>query len=266
MKKGFTKFLSVTLALVMAFSVIPHAFAMSGDIDPAIIAETSQTAIQIEGEGIVLLKNEDDVLPLSEGKINVFGAGSVCPFIGGSGSGSVISEDPITFYDALEEQGIEYNNELRELYEEHCGTSVTPKTDNTVLNNLLALIFAKNSLDELDIKKLDDNIIANAKAFSDTAVVVIGRTGSEGTDLTEEILQLKEEEIALFEKLNANFENIIVLFNIANIMEMGWLEDYENIKAAAIIWIPGEFGMSAVAQVLNGKINPSGRLADTVAY
>ena len=59
MKKGFTKFLSVFLALVMAFSVIPHALAMSGDIDPAIIAETSQTAIQIEGEGLVLLKNED---------------------------------------------------------------------------------------------------------------------------------------------------------------------------------------------------------------
>ena len=266
MKRGFTKFLSVFLALVMAFSVIPHALAMSGDIDPAIIAETSQTAIQIEGEGIVLLKNEDNVLPLSDGKVNVFGAGSVCPFIGGSGSGSVISEDPVTFYDALEEQGIEYNEELRALYEKHCGTSVTPKTDNTVLNNLLALIFAKNSLDELNIKKLDDEIIANAKAFSDTAVVVIGRTGSEGTDLTEEILQLKEEEIALFEKLNAEFENIIVLFNIANIMEMGWLDDYEHIKAAAIIWIPGEFGMSAVAQVLNGKINPSGRLADTVAY
>lgn len=266
MKKGFTKFLSVFLALVMAFAVIPHAFAMSGDIDPDIIAETSQTAIQIEGEGLVLLKNEDNVLPLSGGKVNVFGAGSVCPFIGGSGSGSVISEDPITFYDALEEQNIEYNEELRALYEKYCDTSATPKTDNTVLNNLLALIFAKSSLDELDIKRLDDNVMSNAKAFSDTAVVIISRTSAEGQDLDEEVLQLKEEEIALFEKLNANFENIIVLFNTANVMEMGWLEDYENIKAAAIIWIPGEFGMSAVAQVLNGKINPSGKLADTVAY
>ncbi len=266
MKKGFSKFLSVFLALVMAFAVIPHAFAMSGDIDPDIIAETSQTAIQIEGEGLVLLKNEENILPLKGNKVNVFGAGSVCPFIGGSGSGSVISEDPVTFYDALEEQGIEYNGELRALYEKYCDTSATPKTDNTVLNNLLALIFAKSSLDELDIKKLDDEIIGNAKAFSDTAVVIISRTSAEGTDLTEEVLQLKEEEIALFEKLNANFENIIVLFNTANVMEMGWLEDYENIKAAAIIWIPGEFGMSAVAQVLNGKINPSGKLADTVAY
>lgn len=266
MKKRFTKFLSVFLALVMTFSVIPHALAMSGDINPDIIAETSQTAIQIEGEGLVLLKNEDDVLPLKNQKLNVFGAGSVCPFIGGSGSGSVISEDPVTFYDALEAENIEYNTQLRDLYEKHCGSNAMPKTDNTVLNNLLALMFAKSSLDELDINKLDDKVIGNAKAFSDTAVVIISRTSAEGTDLTEEVLQLKEEEIALFKKLNANFENIIVLFNIANVMEMGWLEDYENIKAAAIIWIPGEFGMTAVSQVLNGKINPSGKLADTVAY
>ena len=108
MNRKFKKLLSVFLAIVMAASVLTHAFAMSGDINPEIIAETSKTAVQIEAEGIVLLKNEDNTLPLEGKKLNVFGAGSVCPFIGGSGSGSVISEDPVTFYDALEEAGIEY--------------------------------------------------------------------------------------------------------------------------------------------------------------
>lgn len=266
MQKKFKKLLAVVLAIVMATSILPHAFAMSGDIDPDIIAETSQTAIQIEAEGIVLLKNEDNVLPLEGKKLNVFGAGSVCPFIGGSGSGSVISEDPVTFYDALDEAGIEYNTELRALYEKYCDTSATPKTDNTVLNNLLALIFAKSSLDELDSDKLTDEFMASAKAYSDTAVIVISRTSAEGTDLTEEVLQLKDEEIELLEKADATFENIIILFNTANVMEMGWLDEYEHIKAAAIIWIPGEFGMTAVAQMLNGQVNPSGKLADTIAY
>lgn len=266
MNKKFKRLLSVILAIVMATSILPNVLAMSGDIDPEIIAETSQTAVQIEAEGIVLLKNEDNVLPLEGKKLNVFGAGSVCPFIGGSGSGSVISEDPVTFYDALDDAGIEYNADLRTLYEKYCDTSATPKTDNTVLNNLLALMFAKSSLDELDPDKLTDEVMNSAKAYSDTAVIVISRTSAEGTDLTEEVLQLKEEEIALLEKADATFENIIILFNIANIMEMDWLDEYEHIKAAAIIWIPGEFGMTAVAQVLKGDVNPSGKLADTVAY
>lgn len=266
MQKKFRKLLSVILSVVLATSVLPHAFAMSGDIDPEIIAGTSQTAVQIEAEGIVLLKNEENVLPLEGKKLNVFGAGSVCPFIGGSGSGSVISEDPVTFYDALEDAGIEYNSDVRTLYEKYCDTSATPKTDNTVLNNLLALMFAKSSLDELDPDKLTDEVMSSAKAYSDTAVIVISRTSAEGTDLAEEVLQLKEEEIALLEKADATFENIIILFNTANVMEMGWLDEYEHIKAAAIIWIPGEFGMTAVAQMLKGDVNPSGKLADTVAY
>lgn len=266
MKKNLKKLLSVFLAVIMATSLFTNSLAMSGDIDPEIIAETSQTAVQIEAEGLVLLKNEDNVLPLEGKKINVFGAGSVSPFIGGSGSGSVISEDPVTFYDALENAGIEYNKELRELYEKHCGSGGAPKTDNTVINNLLALIFAKSSLDELNPKKLTDEIMSSSKTYSDTAVIVISRTSAEGTDLTEEVLQLKDEEKALLEKADAAFENIIVLFNTANIMEMGWLDEYEHIKAAAIIWIPGEFGMTAVAQMLNGDVNPSGKLADTVAY
>ena len=71
----------MTLVL-LAVSLAPCATASSGDIDPAIIAETKQIAIDIEGEGIVLLKNEDNVLPLEGKKLNIFGAGSVCPFFG----------------------------------------------------------------------------------------------------------------------------------------------------------------------------------------
>ncbi len=266
MKKTFKKLLSLFLVLVLTGVAALPAVALSGNLDEAIIAETSQTAVDIEGEGIVLLKNEDNVLPLADNKINVFGAGSVCPFFGGAGSGCIVSEDPVSFYDALDAEGIEYNTCLRDLYELFCGSNEIPKTDNTVINNLFGLMFAKSSLKELPDIMLTQDLLDEAKAFSDTAVVVISRTSAEGEDLDHATLQLKEEEKKLLEKADATFENIIVLFNIANVMEMGWLEEYEHIKAAAIIWIPGEFGMTAVAKMLKGEINPSGRLADTVAY
>ena len=266
MKKRLLKGISILLVLTLLFTCTVSAFAYSGRIDPDIIAETSKTAMKIEAEGIVLLKNEDNVLPLDGKKLNVFGVGSVCPFFGGAGSGCITSENPVSFYDALDDRGIEYNTELRKLYEKECGTEAIPTTSHPVVNNALGLILTKSQLPEMPVSLLTDEIMANAKAYSDTALVMISRTSAEGTDLTEDILRISDEERALIEKLNANFENIIVLFNISNIIEMGFVDEYENIKGAAIIWIPGEFGMLSVADMLKGDVNPSGRLADTVAY
>ena len=141
MKAKFIKI--VSLLLVFSLLATVTAVATSGDIDPEIIAETKQTAVQIESEGIVLLKNEDNFLPLNNKKVNIFGAGSVCPFFGGAGSGAITTDDPVTLYEAFEAEGIEYNAELRALYEKHCLSNELPKTDNTVINNLLQVLLAK---------------------------------------------------------------------------------------------------------------------------
>lgn len=266
MKKRLLNGISILMVLTLLFTCTISAFAYSGRIDPDIIAETSKTALKIEAEGIVLLKNENNILPLDGKKLNVFGVGSVCPFFGGAGSGCITSENPVSFYDALDEKGIEYNAELRKLYEKECGTEAIPTTSHPVVNNALGLILTKSQLPEMPVSKLTDEIMANAKAYSDTALIMISRTSAEGTDLTEDILRISDDERALIEKLNDNFENIIVLFNISNIIEMGFVDEYENIKAAAAIWIPGEFGMLSVADMLKGDVNPSGKLADTVAY
>ena len=267
MKKRLFKLLSLAMAAVILLSVaLPTVSATSGNIDPDIIAETSQTAVELESEGIVLLKNEDNVLPLEGKKINIFGAGSVCPFLGGAGSGAITTDDPVTFYEALDAEGIEYNTELRKLYEKNCGSNEMPKTDNTVINNLLQLVLAKNSLEEMATRKLTDSVMARAAEFSDTALIMISRTSAESKDLTADVLRLSKTEKELVEKVTSTFENVVVLFNTGNIMEMGWLDEYDSIKAAAMIWIPGEFGMTAVARMLCGKVNPSGKLADTVAY
>ncbi len=266
MKKN-KRVVAILLVIVMLLSCIPiSSVAVSGDVPADIIAMSSQVAVELEQEGIVLLENEDNVLPIGDKKVNIFGAGSVVPFLGGAGSGAITTDDPVTFYEALDENGINYNPELRELYETECSGNETPKTGNTVVNNLLQLVLAQNSLEEMVCEKLTDEIMQNAIAFSDTAIIMISRTSRETADIPEDVLRLSEEETKLVEKVTSAFQNVIVLFNTGNVMEMGWLTEYDSIKAAALVWIPGEFGMRAVAQMLSGDVNPSGRLTDTIAY
>ncbi|MCL2300152.1 MAG: glycoside hydrolase family 3 C-terminal domain-containing protein [Firmicutes bacterium] len=260
------KLTGALLALALAAGTMPLAAALSGGVSADIIAQTRQTAIDLEAEGIVLLKNEGGLLPLAGKKLNIFGAGSVSPFYGGAGSGMITSEHPVSFYDALEAEGIPYNEELRKLYEANDRSVKAPKTDSTQINNLLQLAMAQNTIEEMPVKKLTDDIMKRARTYSDTALIMISRTSAEGADHSAETLRLSAAEKALAEKVAAAFPRVIVLFNIGNVMEMGWLEDYGSIQAAAILWIPGEFGMTAAARMLRGKVNPSGKLADTIAY
>ena len=263
MKKVLSVFLILTV-LVCAAGV--PALVLSGRIDAGTVENSKKAAVDAEAEGIVLLKNDDGFLPLDGKKLNIFGTGSVYPFMGGAGSGAITSDDPVTFYDALDEEGIEYNKELRGLYEKNIGTNQMPKTDNTVINNLLQVALSINSLKEMSVDKLSEKVMKNAVEYSDTALIMISRTSAEGSDLSYETLKLSNEEKALVELVTNRFANVIVLFNIGNVMQMDWLEKYDSIKAAAIVWIPGEFGFISVAQMLTGKINPSGRLADTISY
>ena len=267
MKKFFKSAAAILMAAVMLCGTVSIiANATSGNIDPAIIADTSRVAVDIEREGIVLLKNEDGTLPLKGKKLNIFGVGSAFPYIGGTGSGCTTSDNPVYLYDALDKAGVEYNKELRELYEANGGKSDLPYVDHTIINNLVNLVLLKNTIDEMNPRKLTDKIMKNAKAYSDTAVIVIGRTGTEGGDMGEDTLALSDNEKAMAEKVCAAFKDVIVIFNTGNIMEMGWLEEYKSIKAALEVWIPGEFGFEGVVDVLTGKVNPSGRLNDTVPY
>ena len=236
----------------------------SGKLDADIAAQTRAVAVEIESEGVVLLKNEENALPLGDKRVNVFGAGSVAPFYGGAGSGAVTTVDPVTFYEALESAGIAYNTELKALYERHVH-SFTPKTDSIVLNNLLQLAFARNAVAEMPVKYLTEKVMARAKAYSDTALLVISRTSAESRDLSAQTLRLTDAEKQLVETVTSTFSEVIVLFNTGNLMEMGWLGSYDSIKAAMLLWIPGEFGLEGAAKVLSGAVSPSGKLADTAA-
>ena len=116
------KTISVLLITVLLFcSAGVSTLALSGRVDKNVVEFSKKAAVDAEAEGIVLLKNDGGFLPLNGRKLNIFGTGSVYPFMGGAGSGAITSDDPVTFYDALDEEGIEYNKELRSLYEKNIG-------------------------------------------------------------------------------------------------------------------------------------------------
>ena len=263
-KRLFLSIVSVVLALTVVFSSSAVAFA-SKLISEETTAKSVDIAYQIEAEGIVLLENEDSVLPLKTDKVNVFGASSCSiAFAGAAGSGAVRSSDAIGFYDALTNAGIEYNKDLYNIYSNFTGT----KIDLGILSYVITVLkqFFGGGQSEMPVSNISDETMKKAAEFSQTAIIVIGRVGTEMKDLSVEQLNLTETEKQMIETVCENFSDVIVVFNISNIIDMSWLEDYDSIKAAMIMWLPGEVATDVVGQVLTGKVNPSGKLADTVSY
>ena len=264
MKNTSVRIVSLVLAFVIMISASVSVVAASLISDDT-RAKSLEIANKIESEGIVMLKNEDDVLPLKNKKINVFGAASCSiAFAGAAGSGAVRSSDAVGFYDALTNAGIEYNEELYDLYAGYTGTKVDSGLIGYV-GDVLEQFFGGGQ-SEMPVKKLSDKIMKNAVEYSDTAVMVIGRVGTEMKDLSVEQLNLTDDEKAMIDKVCSVFSNVIVVFNISNIMDMSWINDYDSVKAALIMWLPGEAATDSVARVLTGEVNPSGKLADTVSY
>ena len=142
------------------------------------------------------------------------------------------------------------------------------------------------TLPEPEAAQYSDDLLANAKAFSDTAMVVITRVGGEGADLPTDVsqvtydaghsyndfeagehyLQLSKTEKDMVDLVCKNFDNVVVVYNGANAMELGWVKDYSQIKS--VIWCAGtgQSGFNALGSILCGDVNPSGRSIDTFVY
>ncbi|KQZ10877.1 hypothetical protein ASD23_01610 [Agromyces sp. Root1464] len=223
----------------------------------AVVAE------QISDEGIVLLKN-DGVLPLAEQKVNVFSFASFNLRYGGNGSGGSDQSSAVTLYDALEEQGVAYNPELYGAMQD-----AGAKTEEGAANGLIAIaqmVSGSGKGTEPAPDYLTDDVIAQAKGFADTALVVIGNDGVESADMTAGELALTDEQRELFDTVTASFDQVVVIVNSGNQMELGFLDEYPQITGAVWIGTPGPRGAVSLAKVLTGEVNPSGRLTDTYAY
>ncbi|MBP3901118.1 MAG: glycoside hydrolase family 3 protein [Blautia sp.] len=246
-------------------SSISSAFTKAAQADPD--TETTMDdwlglVTDIADEGMVLLKNENNTLPLEEGTaVNVLGYAAYNPFLSGSGSGSVSADDSVTVMSALTNAGFDVNPAPGEadMWPEK------PEDTNPFGYNDGDLMFGDPSIDSYT----GDISFENLKAYSDTAVVVIGRSGGEGYDLTAytdaDYLQLTENEIDLLKTASDTFDKLIVILNMANAIH---LEGLKDIDIDAIIWtgLPGPYGFTSLGRIMNGSVNPSGKLPDTWVY
>lgn len=224
---------------------------------------------QIEEESIVLLKNAANTLPLTGVKnISVFGKGSSDFYYAGGGSGTneggYNESDYYTLYQSLEDAGYNVNPRLKAFYDNEDLTGTYEVSNSNYVN-------------ETDPDNFTNALKSSYARYDDAAVIVIGRTGSEGGDrYTGSIaegneakhgLELTDEEIKLVQHVTENFDKVIVVLNTPQQIELGWVEDgtYGEIDAAIWVGHPGMNGAIAIGEVLNGTVNPSGRLADIYA-
>lgn len=237
--------------------------------------ESDALCQKIAEEGIVLLKNEDEALPMKEEKkINVFGWSSTDQgfLLSGIGSGSstIQDEKKISLLKGLEKDGFEYNKELEQFYNDYDNSTFTFKTGD---GSRIGLI-------EPSIDEYPQEIIDNAIDFSDTAMVVISRVGGENvgeiptiqkkthgkpTDTSRTYLEISTEEEQLLEMVKENFSKVIVVINSTNQMQLGFLND-EMIQAALYVGVTGQSGAKAIGKILDGTVTPSGHLTDTLSY
>ena len=228
-------------------------------------------------EGMVLLKNENDLLPLKAGsKVALFGKGSFDYVKGGGGSGDVAAAYVHNLYDGLKMQDTVsvyeplsdfYRQNVKEQYESGFAPGMTKEPE------------------------LGAELLEGAAAFTDTAVFVLSRFSGEGWDRssieyngeynpweTETSMPqiagkifpdgdfyLTKEEKKLLAQIESRFQKIIVVLNIGGVIDTSWIKENDKINSALLIWQGGMEGGLAAARILTGSVNPSGKLPDTFA-
>ena len=235
-----------------------------------LISDTYAESVTEQEEGSVLLKNEDNALPLSEDETSVtlFGHSVVQPLYKSNSAGSSGYEGKycIDLYTALSDAGFEINDTLYNAYKE----SDTMRSSGVAAFGQEATEW---SLGEEDISFYTDKLRQSwENNYNDVAIVMLSREGGEGAELYMEdeagisqlALHQEEKDLLQMIKDSGKFEKTIVLVNSGNAMELGWLDEYD-VDACLWIGLPGQRGFEGVANILTGKANPSGRLTDTYA-
>lgn len=277
--------LAIVVALVSALNMIAFGpmSALIGlatthiEISGGTTGKAEELCSEIAGEGIVLLKNENNLLPMTgQKKLNVFGWASTNPAYGGTGSGSLSdSYEVVSLLQGLENAGIELNTELSDFYTAY--RSDKPE---------FGVWEQEWTLPEPPVDSYTDDMLQNARGFSDTAVIVLSRTGGENLDLAQDMsaesisytdnsgeyedypagthyMELSQTEKNLVDMVCSNFDKVIVVYNGANTLELGWVNDYGQI--GSVLWCPGpgQTGFNALGKILTGEINPSAKSVDT---
>ena len=169
----------------------------------------------------------------------------------------------MNLYDALELEGLTANPAL---YDALIEAGAEPAEGNSSgLIEVISAFIGGGAIDDVDPGYLTDELMTEATAYSDTALVVFGNDGVEAQDFTVEQLRLTDHQHELLDRIAEYFDEIVVIINSGNTMELGFLDEPE-ITAAISMGTPGPRGGVSLAKILTGEVNPSGRLTDTFAY
>lgn len=224
------------------------------------VPEIAAQARAMAADGIVLLKNEDKTLPITrQTRVAVFGRSAVNYFTVGYGSGGdVVSPYRRNLMEGLLEHGVKVDGILASQYETWCS-----RPRNVPDEGYWAHWPMSNP--EMPLKAED---VAAAALRCDMALVVIGRAAGESREnvLKPGSYYLTDREKAMLDVVATYFHRVCLVMDCGNVIDMSWVRDYEN-KLTAIVyaWQGGMESGTALADVLTGAVNPSGKLTDTIA-
>lgn len=210
-------------------------------------------------EGIVMLKNDNNALPLrKDSEVAVFGRIQLNYYKSGTGSGGLVNVSRVIgITDGLEESGsVKVNEELLNVYKEWTKEHPFDFGDGWGGEPW--------SQEEMPV---DDALAEKISNFCQTAIVIFGRTAGEENDNRFEkgAYLLSEGEESMLRTVRKHFQKVIVLLNVGSIIDMNFVEDIKP-DAVLYVWQGGMIGGTGTADVLTGKVSPSGKLPDTIAY
>lgn len=217
-----------------------------------------ETAASAAAEGIVMLKNDNGALPLSKDEVvSVFGRIQLHYYKSGTGSGGMVNVSKVTgIVDGLLESGVKLNEELLNVYKKWDEENPYDLGDG----------WGNEPWSQVEML-LDEQLVADAAQKGSTAIVIIGRTAGEEMDatLTEGSFLLTALEKDMLSKVRKAFEKVVVLLNVGGLIDMSFVNEYAP-DSVLYVWQGGMTGGTGTADVLTGKVSPSGKLSDTIAY
>ena len=215
-----------------------------------------QLSLRAATEGCVLLKNKDNVLPLDRGtKVAVFGKAQIDYVKGGGGSGDVHCAYIRNIYEGLKmyQSYVSVFDELSLFYQDYVKEQYQSGKEPGMFDEAV----------------IPSKLLAQAKAYTDTAIITINRYSQEDVDRrndgTDTYFYLSDRERDMVDAVTSSFAKVIVLLNAGAVIDTSWVEDQDSIFAAVMLGQGGMEGGLAAADILTGKVNPSGRLVDTFA-
>ena len=262
----------------------PTAVYYEGDFDTEAerVEKGAELVKQVEAEGAALLTNVDSTLPLKSGaKVSLFSTSSVNIVYGGTGSANVDTSKCDNLKTALEKAGFQVNPTLWDFYLTGEAAEYTRGNAGAVVqDSATASGYGSAEIVEAPWNKYTEDVLNSVAEYGDVAIVTLSRIGGEGADSYfdhelgdgKNYLALNDDEKEMMANIKAmkdagTIDKIVVLVNTSNALQLDFLKNNEY-GVDATLWIGGvgQTGINAVAEILNGEINPSGSLVDTYLY